>query len=385
MLESLVIYTLLFAIMFLCGVIASNRENKYIGGSGRFWKNKKFLTIEIGILLLTFTVVFGCRWGVGRDYFRYLYAFTNVAPERFEPLFQILSNFLQKIGAHYSIYFATWAFIDVFLLYYSLRHYRFIFPYIAFFLIFGSYYLPMMNAVRQSISGLLFLLSIEYIDKKQLLKHEICLIIAVLFHKLSIILFIIYPLLRLNDDWFKNITLQIVLFIVAVFLSLKGEIIIQWIEVPFRWLTNVLGYSIYDYDLLTEDRFDRGRFGNNTGFGLIVKIVVTVPIILYSKEFKRYYNSTYINMLYTLYFVGVLTSLLFGQSIILNRIAMFFSIFQLIIHSFFVYYCFDKKQFVHQILGIVILFIQVPLFLNMISNPRSTAPFLFFWQQVLYY
>ena len=381
MLESLLVYSILFIIMCMCGVISARKEKKYVGRSGVFVEEKRFFTPEVIIIVLSFSIVFGFRWGVGVDYFRYLYAYTEVIPERFEFLFQLVSSILKRLGAHYSIYFGIWAFLDIVLLYYALHKYRFIYPYIAFFLIFGSYYLPMMNGIRQHIATMIFLTSIRYVDQKQIVKFYLCLTVAFLFHKLSAILFLIYPLLRLKDDWFNSIVLQIVLYILALYLSVNGELVLQWIETPFDWLTEVLGYDRYDYDFLDEERFDRSRFGNNTGFGLIVSVIRTLPVILFSKNLKEYYNSSHFNMLYSLYFLGVVSSLLFGNSIVLNRIAYFFSIYQLIIHCFFVYYCFDEKSYTKLILGIMMMMIHIPLFLNIISNSSSTAQYLFFWQQ----
>ena len=385
MLESVVVYFLLFVVLFSCGIVAARRGKKYghSSGSSVIQEGVPFFTPEIIILVLSFAFIFGCRWGVGRDYYRYLYAYTEVIPERFEFLFQFFTVCLQRIRAHFSIYFGLWALMDAVLLYYAMRNYRFVFPYVAFFLIFGSYYLPMMNAVRQYLAALLFLNSIRFIEQRQFIKYGICIVLAILFHKLSIILFVIYPILRWKDDWFQRAVPQLVIFLVAVFLSLHGEIIIRWIEIPFEWITDQLGYSIYDYENLLDERYDRTRFGNNTGLGIWVKMLITIPVIIYSRDMKTYYNSSYFNMLYTLYFVGVITSLLFGQSIVLNRVALFFAIFQLIIQSLFVYYCFDKKDLTHYIIGVMIMLMQIPLFLNMVSNPNSTASYLFFWQRSL--
>ena len=381
MLESLLVYSFLFIIMYSCGVVAARKEKKYVGGSGIYTEENGFFSPEILILVFSFTLVFGLRWGVGVDYFRYLYAYTDVIPERFEFLFQFITNVLKRLRAHYSIYFGVWALMDIVLLYYSLRKYRFIFPFIAFFLIFGSYYLPMMNGIRQHIATMIFLNSIRYVDQKQIVKFYLSFVIAFLFHKLSAILFIFYPLLRLRDDWFNSIVLQLILYIIALYLSVNSQLVIQWIEAPFDWLAEVLDYDRYSYDVLDEDRFNRSKFGSNTGFGLIVNVLRTLPVILLSKELKEYYNSSHFNMLYSLYFLGILTSLLFGESIVLNRISYFFSIYQLIIHCFFVYFCFSKKDYTHQILGVMIVLIHIPLFLNMISNSSSTAQYLFFWQQ----
>ena len=380
MLESIIVYSLLVAVMSFCGAVAASREKKYIGGSGVYSENRRFFRPEIIVLAVSFALVFGCRWGVGRDYFRYLYAYTEAVPERFEFLFQGISQLLFWMGAHFSVYFTVWALLDVVLLYYAVKDYRFIFPYIAFFLIFGSYYLPMMNAIRQCLAALFFLNSVRYIEQKQLLKFCLCVVVAILFHRLSVILFIFYPLLRRKDDWFEGIWLQLILFAVAVFLSFKGELIIRWIEAPYKWITDLLGYKIYQYDFLYQDRYDRTRFGSNTGLGIWVKILVTVPVIVLSIDFKKYYNSSLFNMFYSLFFVGVITSLLFGSSVVLNRLSMFFSIFELIIRCFFVYYCFTKKTYTYYFIGLMMFLIQIPLFINMISNPSSTAPFLFFWQ-----
>lgn len=382
MLESLVVYTILFVIMFVCGDISARRQKKYVAKKGLRGAKPRFLTPEILVLLFSFTFVFGCRWGVGRDYFRYLDSFVGAVPERFEFFFQTITRILQGVGAHYSIYFGVWAFLDVFLLYYALRDYKFLYPYIAFLLIFGSYYLPMMNAMRQYIAGLIFLNSIPFIEQKKLGGFAICYILAILFHKLSVILFVFYPLLRYKDDWFKKITPQLILFAICVFFSFNGDILLRLIETPFVWFADQMGYERYTFDLLASDRFDRTQFGNNTGLGIWVKIFLTLPVILMSRKLKEHYHSSLFNMFYSLYFLGVILTLLLEKSIILNRVAMFFTIYQLIMLSALVHYCFNhKKGYKYQLVGIMVLLLHIPLFLNIISNPNSSTQYLFFWQQ----
>lgn len=380
MIESLFVYTALYAIMALCGGQIAKRSKKYEGWSGEYSNGGKFLSTEMTILCLSFALVFGCRWGVGRDYFRYLYAYLDYMPERFEFMFQTISSFLQSINAHYAVYFGIWALFDVVLLYYSVKEYKFLYPYIAFFLIFGFYFLPMMNAIRQLIAAGFFMVSIKYIDQKKIIKFSICYIIAILFHHLAIILFIFYPLLQLKDDWFKSVNFQLIIFALAVIISIFADNLIHWIEEPYLWLTNRLGYSRYTLDVLDTDRFNRANFGRGTGLGIWINIFKTVPIILMSKGLKSFYKSSYFNMVYTLYFLGVLLSLLLGDSVVLNRITYFFTTFQIIIYSFVVYYCFYRKTQLLYLFGIFLILIHIPLLLNVISNPNSTAPFLFFWQ-----
>ena len=387
------VYGVLFTIMLLCGMIAASKEQRYVAGSGLYQKNRQFFSSEIWFLLLSFTCVFGCRWGVGRDYFRYLNAYTGTIPERYEFLFQRISELLQAMGLHFSFFFGLWAFLDILFIYYSIRNYRFIFPYVAYFLIFGSQFLPMMNAVRQYLAAVIFMASIGFIEKKQPVKYFVACVIGLLFHKLSIILFVFYPILRYKDDWFKGYFIQVSLLLVSVFLNLHGDIIIRLIEMPFRWFSELMGYDIYSYEILFQDRFDRSRFGRGTGLGLWINVILTLFVIFTSKHLKSYYKSSYFNMFYTLYFLGVLFSLVLGKSVILNRVTMFFSLFQVVIYSMFVYYCFNKKAtrplpkyilktdaYLLYIMAFAMMLIQIPLFINMVTNPESTISYLFFWQ-----
>lgn len=382
MLESVLVYFFLYFVMALCGRLKADKSDKYIGESGEYPEENRFFSPEMVVLVLSFTFVFGCRWGVGRDYFRYLEAYTYGSYERYEYLFRSIIVLLKRANVHFSVYFGIWAFLDVFLLYYAFRNYKFVFPYIAFFLIFGSHYLNMMNAIRQGISALFFLVSISYIDNKRPIAFVLCTIVAVLFHRLALILFVFYPLLRLSDDWFKSIGLQLVIYFIAVFFYFNGEYVLEWIEAPFEWLSGLLEYDdYYDYEDLTSDRFDRSQFGRNTGLGIWINMFRTIPIILLSKNLKAYYNSSHFNMLYTLYFIGVLCALVFGKSVILNRVTYYFDFFQIIIYSLFVYYCFDTKKAQYQVLGLLLMLLYILLFFNTISNPSTLSQYLFFWQR----
>ena len=169
MFESLVVYLSLFAVMALCGVVAARREPAYVPYSGVYAENKRFLEPEIVILIGAFTFVFGCRWGVGIDFFHYLnyYLKTYTFSEGFELLFQGISSLFLKLGFHYAVIFGFWAGVQITLLYAAFKKYRFLFPYIAFFLIFGSYYLSMMNVIRQQVAALVFLYSIQFIENRK--------------------------------------------------------------------------------------------------------------------------------------------------------------------------------------------------------------------------
>ena len=133
-------------------------------------------------------------------------------------------------------------------------------------------------------------------------------------------------------------------------------------------------------DMLLDDRWSRDKFGRNTGLGVYANILRVIPVILYSTKMKAYYKSSYFEILYSLWFIGVLLSLLFGSSIILNRIVMYFTHFSPIIYSFFLYYCFRTKKVIDYLVGCIIVLIFIALFVNIVTNPISTAQYSFFWE-----
>ena len=174
--------------------------------------------------------------------------------------------------------------------------------------------------------------------------------------------------------------MQLLLYSVCFILQFYFSTVIEWIEAPFTWLSDSLDYDRYNMDMLLDDRWSRDKFGRNTGFGVYANILRVIPVILYSTKMKAYYKSSYFEILYSLWFIGVLLSLLFGSSIILNRIVMYFTHFSPIIYSFFLYYCFRTKKVIDYLVGCIIVLIFIALFVNIVTNPISTAQYSFFWE-----
>lgn len=383
MIESFLVYILLFVVMLICGVLAAQREPAYIPFSGDYIVNKRFLQPEIFFLIVAFTFVFGCRWGVGVDYFHYLSTYTRgyIDAERIEPLFKAISQFMHKVGFHYALFFSFWAFVDVFLIYYTLRNYRFIFPLFAFFLVFGFFWMSMMNVIRQQVAACIFLFSLQYVENKKIIPYYLCVLIAYLCHHSAILLVIVYPLLRYREDWFRSILLQVAFYIICLVLS-KMSFVNEWIERPFIWFTETFNYGQYGYGILSIDSLnDRTQFGRNSGLGIYTNIIKTLPIILLSKELKKYYNSRFFNIIYTLWFTFVTLGTIVKDSIVLYRPFVYLVNMSPIIYAFFCYYCFHSKKPVLQITASLIMLIQIVLFINFVSyGDFNTSTFTFFWQ-----
>ena len=382
MLESVLVYGLLTTIMVVCGKIAASREPLYEAYSGLYEKNNHFLQPEIIVIIASFTFVFGCRYGVGVDYFHYLNAYEYDTGERFEFLFKAISDFLRNNSLHYAVYFSVWAFLQITLLSYAFRNYRFILPYLLLYLIIGNFFMSMMNIIRQQIAALIFLYSIQFIDEKKPLKYYLCILIAYFFHRSAVLMVIIYPILRFKDDWFRNVSVQLILLAIAVFLSYRFDLVIQFIETPFVWFSSTLGFERYQMAVLGNETLDdMNRFGANTGYGIFVSLFKCVPIVLLCKPLKEYYNSSFFNMLYSMWFVRIFTSFAFGDSITLNRPFVFFTDISIAMAAFFTYYCFKSKETGKILLGVAMILVYLVMFLFILSNGElNTTKYTFFWQ-----
>lgn len=379
MAESFLVYSVLTAFMVCCGISTAHREPRYAGYSGQY-RDQSFFTLPTLLLLLGFAFVFGCRWDVGVDYPHYLYQYLTRGGERHELLFHGVQMFFVDNGFHFAFFFGFWAFVDIAGLFYCVKRYPFLFPFLALMLMLGSLYLSMMNTMRQHAAIAVFLISLRYIDEKKLLKYCAGCLVAFLLHKSAVILFALFPLFVKRKDWFRRIPVQLLLYGVCFYLQFHFSTVVGLIEKPFAMFSDSLDYGRYNMDMLLDDRWSRDKFGRNTGFGSLANILRVVPVILYSGKMKAYYKSSYFEMLYSLWFIGVMASFLFGSSIILNRIVMYFTHFSPIVFSFFLYYCFSTKRTVDMAVGCVIILVFLALFINIVTNPMSTAQFSFFWQ-----
>jgi hypothetical protein len=345
-------------------------------------KNDRFVEPEIAVIIAAFTFVFGCRYGVGVDYFRYLFSYQYGMNERYEFLFRSVSNLMLAHNLHYSIYFSFWAFLQIVLLLYAFRNYRFIFPYLLLYLIIGNYFMSMMNVIRQQLAALIFLCSIQFIDEKKILNFIIGILLASMFHRSALLMVVMYPILRYKDDWFQSVGLQLVLLAVAVFFSFRFDLVTQYIGKPFAWFASSLGFERYRVALIGNETLDdMSRFGVNTGFGIYVSLFKCLPIILLSKSLKEYYHSSFFNMLYSMWFVRVFSNYAFGSSVILNRPFLYFSDISIAMISFFTYYCFKSRKSELLLLGIAMIVVYLLMFLFILSNGKlNTTAYTFFWQ-----
>lgn len=367
LLQSVIVYSILICIMILCGYFAAVNEynNLILGYSQK--KRLSFLRFEIIFPLILFTIIFGMRYDVGTDYLSYLemYKYQHISP-KIEPLFRYLTIFCKELGWHSSIYFGIIAFIEVFFFFYAFKDERFLFPFLVFTLFMNGDWMAWMNGMRQAIAMCIWIYSIKFITNKKLIKYILWGIVAFLFHRSALLLFIFYPLLRNGKDYFKSRTLQLIIVGVAFSIRSIFNSIYSSLTPLINFYISLLGKNLYSSGY-SMDKLTSGDFvvkQNGTGIAIIFRLLINIAIIIYSPKLKQFYKSKRFNIIYFFYFIGIIAIYLFPADLVaITRPFRYFTFFPCIMLAYFLYYLYKTRaKKMNKLLYITIIIIYILLF-----------------------
>lgn len=376
--------------MLFLAISVRNKSIRYANFSVTASPKTKFWYPEVIFMILFFSVMFGMRYKVGTDHLAYLHIYisTNIYGDsdlfRFEPLFRIITTICSNFNTHPIIYFSIWAFIQITFFLLAFKNELYLFPSLIFFLFFNGEFMFWMNGIRQALAMCIWLYSIRYIYTKKLWHYLFWGIIAFLFHKSAIILVVFYPILKNGRDYFKSIPLQLVLFVLAIVIrNVFDTFILQFESVVTQFQNLISGYESYSMDKML-DELDNDVGGS--GLAFLFKSVVWIVIILYSKRLKSFYCSNKFNVIYFLFFIGVLAEYAIPSgAIVFYRPFRYFFIFKTVILAYFLYYLFrDNKLKYNKLLAYILIISFVGIFyLNQITLPEdNSAWFKFYFQEM---
>ncbi|WP_418983912.1 EpsG family protein [Alistipes sp.] len=338
MIISLIAYGFITLLMVLLGRNLAIRERITLNTGGKV----RFLNAEMVLILLLFSVFSGIRYGVGTDYFSYLFHYNRYAESGIQPgwfgngeyLFEYLTSFFATINLPASFFFGTIAFIQIICVYYLLRKHQYLYIFIPFILFWNHFYLDWMNGIRQCIAVCIFTASIGYAIERKYLKYAIAIGVCTLFHKsaLPLLAVILLP----DRDLFKNrlITTGIVLAALAIGqTSFIGDYFDQILGTA-----QLFGYERYEYRLteITAGNVEALAFGPRN----IAFLLNYLMIIYFSVEMKKFHRN---DKLFTWsYNLTIINAILFFLSMnishIFIRLAMYFENFNLITSAFLLHY-----------------------------------------------
>lgn len=338
MINTFIIYTFVFLILWLLAFVASNRVVTCQGNIDEI----PFFTWEIIVSLALFTFVFGFRYDVGIDYvnYEYYYLFPE-GSDADEYLYCWVSKALSAIGAPTEFFFSFWVFLQFFFLLYAFKEHRYLYPYLILVFIFGQYFLLWMNVIRQDLAFCIFLFSIKYIVERKFWMFFLLLFIAFGIHKSAILLIIFYPIFIYNEDYTKKLKIwvQLSLLLMCAFIYASNFNILGDID---TLLDLYLGGT--DYERYSKGAIEQTTTDSVVGISFLSNLVIDIIVILYSNKLKEYYSSKYFLIFYNLYFIGALLGLLFGNSFILLRPVRYFRFYKLAIVPYLLYYLYQNKE-----------------------------------------
>lgn len=379
MLESVLVYGSVMALMMIFGKIAADNQQRMLCREHRY---PPFAMPEVLALLAVFSIVFGARYDVGIDHLSYLSIYRSVGSgfgyrDDLELGFLLFTSLFAKNGFHFFFYFAAFAFMQVFFVFYAFRRERYLYPYLAF-IIMSVMFLGWMNVMRQSVVICIFIWMIHFVREGKFLWY--CLwtfLCSFFFHQSALLLLPVYFLLRIPWDLFRSIPLQIASLLSMIVLNLNAAVFSFFTDI--NDLMNFIGYDDrfqnFDVDQTTNE-YSFGPRAMLTLFGYLTAIV-------YSKRLKKTYAANGFKLYYTLFYIGICLHTLFSGNYILQRPFLYFTGMMLPVYAFLIHYLWHRRKILIHLLALVALtsamFLQFILSIYLGQEHESTL-FQFFWQ-----
>lgn len=383
MVQSIVIYSLLFGIMLLFARRTARGENmlamSYQSQVKAFWR------YDIYIPIILFSVIFGMRYDVGTDHLTYLTKYVaEIKTERYEPLFGALTEICQYFKLHFTIYFSILAFIQILFFYLSFKSERYLYPFLLYFFFVTEDWMSWMNIIRQSVAICISLYSIKFIEEKKLWKYLFWVFIAFCFHRSAIIIVVFYPLLRRGRAYFNSINFQILLLAIVLVVSKLFSNVVFYLDSVIGTYSSLLGQDSYTESYNSNRLLESFSENSGTGIGFLFKLFISIIIILYSKKLKIFYNSKRFNIIYFFFFLGLLTFYVFPPGAIsISRPFRFFYFFQMIMFGYFTYFLYSTRAIrgrLELFCFIVIAFLGMFYLSQITANADSHKWYQFYFQ-----
>lgn len=369
LIQTIFVYSGFIVVLLLNGLYVK-QQSQTMALSGSPFKNKDFFRSTI-CMFLFFAVMVGIRYDVGTDHLYYWTAYEQGGNERFEFLFQLLSNVCKKLGFHPAVFFGLLGLIQIVFFYWAFKDESFLFPLFAVFLFTDGLFGSWMNTIRQDMACCIWIFSFNYIFQKKPIKYLLFCFVAFLIHRSAIVLVILYPVFRNGKDYIQKMPVQIIIILIAFVFRNNFGFLLEKLDNLFSMYISLISFNS-DFDYYTNYSTENAisSIGQNindvrqTGLGVIVKHISYLCIVLFSNKVKNYYNSPKLNAIYTLFFISYIAYIVLPPGVwSLSRPFQYLVCTRMIMLSFLVYYLLNSKQNNYSIIGIIIIVLHILLLL----------------------
>ncbi len=279
-------------------------------------------------LIYVFIVSFLCFGmlrgkGIGTDYYNYHEIFYN--PDSIEPGFKFFAFIVKKIGGSFHSFIAIF-----FLISFSLKIYCFkrlsLFPFLSILLYLGFWLLTYdMNGIRQGMALGFVGVSLIYLEKRDLKKHLIFVLLGVLSHYSTIVFLPFYYITKTTINYKSIYTI----FSVALILAILGvaEFIIVLLSGLFGIDNHLVSRALsYGMD---------NTYNNNIlySFSTIHRIFIFIITCIFVNRIKA--NENLKNIFIWASLINITIYLLFSQfELIATRLSLYYRFTECIFLSY---------------------------------------------------
>lgn len=360
MTETFFVYTSIFLFMLLCFAVARHLSPYKNGLVNTEKHDARYYLYCLAFVLpiIAFSVVFGIRYAVGVDHVNYLEIYLyGYKWRQDEPLFVMIQNFFAINNFPYPVYFGFLSFLQAFLFFMAFRKDPKLLVWLVVFLFFDGLLGSWNNIIRAAIACCIWIFSIDFIVEKKLVPYLVCSLLSIGFHYSSVILVVAYPLLYNGKNYFGSIKVQYLLLLVAFLVRFSFSRFTGVMETLINIFSSIsIKYDFYAAEKILEGGKESLQIGTSLAFYFV--ILANIVMIAYSRKMHEYFNSRKFNIVYNIYFVGVLLFYVFPLGYIsLTRPFRYFYFFRSIMLAYFALYLFENRKYVREFATLTVLLV----------------------------
>ena len=296
-------------------------------------RKNKFTIIIVGLLF--YSLLFGLRYGVGKDCLAYIEIYENTArgltDERIEIGYTLLMQLFVWIGTPTWVFMGAVAMIQVTAVFLFFKKRLEVTPYLALAFVLGCVWHTYANGMRQSIAFAIFVYSLHFLENRKLVIHYLLIALAVLFHKSAMMLVAIYPAYLIISLKTPARTVQYLLLFSAVLLG-RMDILNRLMDYISQGAL-MLGYEHYLEDHYADKML---RETESLGVGYYVYLTISFFVVYYSVLLTK--RGKMLTFIYNLYLIGIILKYMFLWSSLIQRVNYYFLGFDFIIIAFLLYF-----------------------------------------------
>lgn len=324
------VYKIISFTLFLFSLVYWDNSSQRVGAQFRINNYKKYYATIILICLLLI-LHDGLRWEIGTDWGSYYSFFIGTSDNQHIDMgYRLMTDIFHYISDNYTVFLICYAFFVYIVIYKLVCSYS---PQpIASICLYYCGMLGMLGCNRQILALMFCIISLKYIFERNFLKFLICVIIALSFHKTSIIWLPTYFLVNCH---YNSKTLLFV-SVLCFFVGISGLIN----KIPY------LGILNYIDDLSSTTSF-AGYVADKEFAASLMGPLKRIFIILLALSVRKNINDSKYDFLVLLYVIGSCIFMCFNGSVIqlfAGRGTMYFNIFEIIIIPYIASFIRAPKQ-----------------------------------------